>query len=179
MPGLLPLLLDLAPTTAAWIISDKTGNASRQVLDIAREMFGTDDPRKVAQAIAEDLEKEFAFRKAVIEAEGAERQRAHDEIAARLKDLSSSQSPNLAFARAVSIVAWGAAVVSVCVLLTFGFVLWVVLTKKVPSGQESLIYVMLGALTTMAAGVVGYWVGSTPASDHKDVLTRRPIVPAP
>jgi hypothetical protein len=173
MSGLLPLLLDLAPTTAAWVISDKTGDALHQVLEIATEMFGTDDPRRVAHAIADDLEKEYAFRKAVIEAESADRQRVHDEIAARLSELASSQSPTLVFARAASILAWGAAVVSLCVLLTFGFVLWVVLTKKVPTGQESLIYVMLGALTTMAAGVVGYWVGATPGSDRKDALLMR------
>jgi hypothetical protein len=88
------------------------------------------------------------------------------------EDRVSARGQTVELAKAGSRIAWGAPVVSVVVLLTFGAVLSLVLTKSIPAGQETTVSIMLGALTTMATAVVSYWVGSSAGSAAKDKLLR-------
>ena len=114
---------------------------------------------------------------AKLAAEQADRQREHDEMLARIEDVSSARAQTTDLAKLGSAIAWGAPLVSVVVLATFFWVLEIVLSQKIPQGQENLVYIMLGALTTMATGVVGYWVGSTAGSSHKNEMLARMIPP--
>lgn len=66
------------------------------------------------------------------------------------------------------VTAWGAPVVSVVVLLTFGTVVSLVLLRAIPAGSETVLNVLLGTLAAMATNVVGYWVGSSAGSARKD-----------
>lgn len=86
------------------------------------------------------------------------------------EDRASARSQTVDLARAGSRIAWGAPVVSLLVLVTFGLVLGLVLTRSIPEGQETTVSIMLGALTTMATAVVSYWVGSSAGSAAKDKL---------
>lgn len=88
------------------------------------------------------------------------------------EDRASARTQTIELAKAGSRIAWGAPVVSLVVLLTFGLVLFLVLTKSIPPGQETTVSLMLGALQTMAVSVVAYWVGSTAGSRAKDDLIR-------
>ena len=63
---------------------------------------------------------------------------------------------------------WGAPVVSVVVLVTFGTVVSLVLLRAIPAGSETVLNVLLGTLAAMATNVVGYWVGSSAGSARKD-----------
>lgn len=65
---------------------------------------------------------------------------------------------------------WGAPVVSIIVLLTFGAVLTLALLHGAPSGSEAILNVLLGTLGTLASGVVNYWVGSSAGSSRKTEL---------
>lgn len=67
-------------------------------------------------------------------------------------------------------VSWGAPVVSVIVLLTFGAVLALALLHGAPSGSETILNVLLGTLGTLASGVVNFWVGSSAGSARKTEL---------
>ena len=60
--------------------------------------------------------------------------------------------------------AWGAPVVSVVVLVTFGAVVSLTLLRTIPPGSEAVLNVLLGTLGAMATNVVGYWVGSSAGS---------------
>ncbi|MBC7800023.1 MAG: hypothetical protein H7Z10_05330, partial [Gemmatimonadaceae bacterium] len=71
-------------------------------------------------------------------------------------------------ASAGSAMAWGAPVVSLVVLLTFGAVVALVLVQAVPPDSETVLNVLLGTLGAMATNVVGYWVGSSAGSARKD-----------
>lgn len=174
MPPLIPLLVSLAPTVASWIFGDKTGKAVEQVTDIATRIFGTDDAGAIERAIATDPAKALEFKTALIKAESEARRMEHDELIARIQDVASARAQTVELAKAGSVIAWGAPIVSIIVLATFGWVLKMVLTATIPAGQENLIYIMLGALTTMATGVVGYWVGSTAGSAQKTSLIAAP-----
>jgi len=170
MLPLIPLILDLAPTVAGWIMGDKTGKAVAQVSDIAKKVIGTDNPDDIAKAIAQDPNLALQFKTALIAAEGQERQRQHDEVMAQIADISSARNQTIELAKAGSPLAWGAALISVLVLVTFGCVLYFVLTKQIPEGQNEVAMYMLGTLSTMAAGVVSYWVGSSQGSTQKTAL---------
>jgi membrane protein DedA with SNARE-associated domain len=64
--------------------------------------------------------------------------------------------------------AWGAPIVSVVVLLTFGGVVSLTMLRTIPTGSETVLNVLLGTLAAMATNVVGYWVGSSAGSARKD-----------
>lgn len=67
-----------------------------------------------------------------------------------------------------SVMSWGAPVVSVVVLVTFGGVISLTLLRTIPLGSEAVLNVLLGTLGAMATNVVGYWVGSSVGSARKD-----------
>lgn len=67
-----------------------------------------------------------------------------------------------------SVMSWGAPVVSVVVLVTFGGVVSLTLLRTIPLGSEAVLNVLLGTLGAMATNVVGYWVGSSVGSARKD-----------
>ncbi|MFC5358215.1 hypothetical protein [Azospirillum himalayense] len=100
-----------------------------------------------------------------------------DQVVALLRldneDRASARAQTVELAKAGSRISWGAPIVSVIVLLAFGYVLQLVLTQSIPPGQETTVSIMLGALTAMATSVVGYWVGSSAGSAAKDKLLRK------
>ena len=73
----------------------------------------------------------------------------------------------------VSPLAWGAAVVSVVVLLVFGAVVSLALFREIPPRSEATLNVLLGTLGAMATSVVSYWVGSSVGSARKDERLER------
>ena len=124
-----------------------------------------EDIKPLVEVIADDPEKLAEFRKAV-----------GDLLVALLtldnQDRADARSQTVALAQASSRIAWGAPLVSLVVLITFGVVLYRVLSA--PAGQaDPNASLMLGALTTMATAVVSYWVGSSAGSAAKDKLLRR------
>lgn len=72
---------------------------------------------------------------------------------------------------------WGATIVSIIVLLTFGAALIAVLSKTLPAGSEAVANIMLGTLGGMAVTVVSYWVGSSASSSRKDTLLANSMPP--
>lgn len=66
----------------------------------------------------------------------------------------------------------GAVIVSVIVLVTYGVVLSLVLTRSIPEGQRELALVVVGGLTAKMGDVVAYWVGSSDGSSEKTSIIR-------
>lgn len=67
-----------------------------------------------------------------------------------------------------SVVAWGAPLVSVLVLVMFGAVVALAWFLPLPAGSEAVLNVLMGTLGAMATSVVSYWVGSSAGSARKD-----------
>lgn len=63
-----------------------------------------------------------------------------------------------------------AALISVIVLLTFGADLYIVLIAQVPTSNEHLADIMLGALAVMATNCVSYWTGAAASGVRKDEM---------
>lgn len=59
-------------------------------------------------------------------------------------------------------------VVSILVLTGFSVVSFLAMKPELAGVKESVVLFLLGAWSTMAAGVVSYWVGSSNSSSKKD-----------
>lgn len=59
-------------------------------------------------------------------------------------------------------------IVSVFVLIGFSVVSFLAMKPELAGVRESVVLFLLGAWSTMAAGVVAYWVGSSASSKQKD-----------
>ena len=106
------------------------------------------------------------------DAERAAAQAARDSetrrIEAAIADTASARAQTIQLATMGSKLAYGAVLVSAIVLLAFGGVMYLTLTRSIPPGSESVLNVLLGTLATMAVSVVSYWVGSSAGSARKD-----------
>ena len=59
-------------------------------------------------------------------------------------------------------------IISVFVLAGFAVVSFLAMKPELAGVRESVVLFLLGAWSTMAAGVVTYWVGSSAGSKQKD-----------
>lgn len=65
------------------------------------------------------------------------------------------------------------AIVSVIVLAGFCAISFLAMKPELAGVKESVVLFLLGAWSTMAAGVVSYWVGSSNSSSKKDETIAR------
>ena len=91
-------------------------------------------------------------------------------LQATLADTASARAQTVALAQKGSTIAWGAPVVSVLVLLSFGAAVLIALTTALPAGSETVITLVIGALTTQAGAVTNFWLGSSAGSATKTQL---------
>lgn len=61
-----------------------------------------------------------------------------------------------------------AVIVSIIVLLGFSAFSFLAMKPETAGVKESVVLFLLGAWSTLAAGVVAYWVGSSAGSKQKD-----------
>ena len=59
-------------------------------------------------------------------------------------------------------------IVSIIVLAGFGVLSFLAMKPELSGVKESVVLFLLGAWSTMAAGVVSYWLGSSNSSAKKD-----------
>lgn len=125
---------------------------------------------QLAQIAAQQADADRAERDAARAADTAR-------IQAAIADTASARAQTIALAQAGSKLAWGPVVISGVVLVTFGGVLTLTLTRSLPAGSETLLNMMLSTLATMSVGVVSYWVGSSSGSAQKsaDLANSVPI----
>lgn len=173
--GAAPGLLDLL---GVHLFGDDGEAVANAALTVARAVTGKADP--VADDIAALPPDQVALLRVQLAqiAAGRERARLDAEQAERvaaLADTADARRQTVALTQAGSKVAWGAPMISVVVLAAFGSVLIMMLTQTVPAGSEQGVSIMLGALTTMATSVVGYWVGSSAGSARKDDLLHQSV----
>jgi hypothetical protein len=174
MLPLIPLALTLAPELAKWLFGEKAAATTDAVASAVRAVTGTTDPDAVKAvlardpAVSENLRVELA--RIAAAAEEARHSADLDTLKARLADVADARQQTQGLARLGSGVAWGAPVVSVVVLATFGTVMAAAMTRALPAGSETMVNLLLGTLAAMASSVVAYWVGSSAGSAAKNDL---------
>ncbi len=165
------IALDLAPEIGRWLFGPDAAPVAAAVQQAVQAATGTSDPAAQMAALADpDLAGQLRVDLAGIAATRAAAADAAAEarLTARLADVANARAMALQLAQSGSAMAWGAPVISVVVLATFGVVMGLVLLHAVPPGSETVLNVLLGTLAAMATNVVGYWVGSSVGSARKD-----------
>lgn len=165
------VVLTLAPEIGQWLFGANAAPVVAAVRDSVAKITGSVEP-ETQVAVLSDPDKAAALRVelARIAAERAEAmaQASQASLVAVLADVAGARSTTVALAQSGSEIAWGAPVVSVVVLLTFGGVVLMTLLRTMPPGAETVLNVLLGTLGAMATSVVSYWVGSSAGSARKD-----------
>jgi len=91
-------------------------------------------------------------------------------MTAAMADVTSARTTEIALAQSHSNLAWGAPLLSGIILLAFGGMLFVVLTRAIPENSTALANVLLGTLAAMATQVANFWLGSSSGSASKSLL---------
>lgn len=163
--------LAVAPEIGRWLFGPDAAPVTVAVQQAAHRVTGAVTPDAQAAALADpDLAAQFRVELAGIAATRAAVADAAAQVrwTAQLADVANARGTAVQLAQAGSVMAWGAPVVSVLVLVTFGGVVSMVLLHDIPTASATVLNVLIGTLGAMATNVVGYWVGSSVGSARKD-----------
>ena len=177
--GLGGLVVDIAPEVGRWLFGGTDQKTASLVAQAVEAVTGTSDTAAAQAVLAQDpaavsqLRVQLAMIAAQQQAEAdraAEAQRAADFAAmqAAMADRAGARSQTEALAQMRSGIAWAPAVLSGIILLAFGGLIYVVLTRTGPDERTMpLANVLLGSLAAMATQVANYWLGSSSGSAAK------------
>lgn len=165
------IALDLAPEIGRWLFGADAAPTVAAVQGAVRAVTGAVQPDAQIAALADpEVAGQLRVQLASIAADraAAADDAAQARLTAQLSDVSNARAMAVQLAQSGSTTAWGAPVVSVVVLVTFGGVVALTLLRSLPVGAEPVLNVLLGTLGAMATSVVSYWVGSSVGSARKD-----------
>ncbi len=172
MGALIPLAISLAPELVNWLFGPAAEQTTAAVAKAVQSVTGTTDLAAQQAVIERDPQVAANLRVQLAQiaavAAASARKADLDTLQAQLADTASARAQTLGLAQSKSPIAWGAPVVSVVVLATFGVVMGLALVRAIPAGSETIINMLLGSLAAMASSVVSYWVGSSAGSARKD-----------
>jgi hypothetical protein len=185
---LIPLVLQLAPQLAGMIFGSRGADATAKVAGVVQTVVGAaadlSAPGGVAEAVAHiqsnpqassDLAAKLADLQLQMQKEQdaeaqAQRQDALDSLKAQLADTSSARDMTSGLAQAHSGLAYGSMVVSVVIVVAFGWTTYSVLTNHLSMSDGQFGSVLVGTLAAMATQVANYWLGSSLGSSTKNAL---------
>lgn len=177
--GLGGLVVDIAPEVGRWLFGATGDRTAGLVAKAVEAVTGTTDAEAAQDVLAQhpgaasQLRVQLAMIAAQQQAEAdraAEAQRAADlaAVQAAMADRAGARSQTQALAQLHSGIAWAPAVLSGIVLVAFGSLIYVVLTRDSLSDRTMpLANVLLGSLAAMATQVANYWLGSSSSSAAK------------
>jgi hypothetical protein len=185
---LIPLVLKLAPQLAGLIFGSKGADATAKVAAVVQTVVGDvadlNAPGGVAAAVAHiqsspQASSELAAQLATLQiqmqkeqddAAEAVRQDALDDLKVRLADTGSARDMATQLAQAHSGLAYGGVVVSVVIVVAFGWTTYSVLTSHMSASDGQFGSILVGTLAAMATQVANYWLGSSQGSSAKNAL---------
>lgn len=175
--ALLPLIAQFGPMLAGWLggprdvaIAAQIGAAVTAVTGVATGTADSTATAMAALAGKPELAAQMTQRLAEIHASEVQAQADAQtaQILAAVASQASARTQTVDLVKAGSGIAWGAPVVSCLILLAFGGMLYMVMSKSIPTGSEPLAMVLLGTLAAMATQVANYWLGSSAGSAAKN-----------
>ncbi len=191
---LIPLVLQLAPQLAGMIFGSKGAEATARVAGVVQTVVGSAadlsapggvaaavahiqaDPQVAAELAAKlaDLQLQMQMENDAEVRAQAQRQDAIDTLDAlkvQIADATSVRDMAAAnLAQAHSGPAYGSTVVSVVIVLAFGWTTYSVLTNHLSVSDGQFGPVLVGTLAAMATQVANYWLGSSLGSSAKNAL---------
>jgi hypothetical protein len=181
------IVVELADATglSRWLFGPGAAETRAAVAQAVEAATGTAEPAAQAAALAGDPAAAARLREALARIAAqreTERDAAQlDALRAALADTQSARAQTLDLARAGSALAWGAPIVSVITLLSYGIIstlaVWLTSRGDLPPNAVAVLSLVLGAASSMAAAVVSYWVGSSAGSAKKSEQLERMTTP--
>ena len=165
----IPFAISIAPEIAPWVFGSGGEKVVAAVAQMAESLTGTRDEAAQQAAIERDPDLACRMRVELAKLAAQEAQSVDTKmVSAYLNDTANARTQLIQLTQAHSPIAYGAVIVSAIVLLTFGTVMTLTLTRTIPSGSDTVLNMLLGSLAAMATSVVSYWVGSSAGSARKD-----------
>jgi len=166
MHPIIGLLLQYAPDLVGVFAGNRAGTAAGKVVDAAKVVFGTDDPKKAQAHIDADPRLAELF---------VEQVRAELEVfRLEIQDVQDARQQTLALSQQGSVMAWGAAIVSTLVTVMFGGALYLVLAGSLALDERAatIANILLGVLGAAQMQVINYWLGSSSGSKRSGDAVR-------
>ncbi|MBA1159343.1 hypothetical protein [Microvirga mediterraneensis] len=160
------LLLQYAPELIGLFAGKDAGVAAGRVADVAKVVFGTDDPQKAQDQIA--------LNPALAEAFAEQARSALEVFRLEIQDAQDARQQTITLAQTGSAISWGAPLVSVLVTLMFGGALYLVLAQPLAldERQATVANILLGVLGAAMTQVINYWLGSSSGSKRSGDAVR-------
>jgi len=160
-------LAQLAPIVAGWFGGSKVQENAQKVVDIASAVLPGTPKDQLIEALKANPDKLIEFQKAV--------QEQHTEVMrAVLADIQNARGTMVTLAGQGSKLAWGAAAVSLAVVIANCAMGYYIFTDAIPAGNKDLAMLYAGSLLAALGGVIAFWTGSSYGSIQKtDALIRK------
>ena len=178
--GLSGIVLNTAPEVGRWLFGNSGEKTAGLVAQAVEAVTGTNDVDEAQRKLGQDPAAVLQLRvqlSMIASQQQAEADRAaeaqHTADLARIQsaaaDRSGARSQTQALAQMHNGMAWAPATLSAIILIAFGGLIFVVLTKNNLSADSMpLANVLLGSLAAMATQVANYWLGSSSGSAVKN-----------
>lgn len=186
--ALIPLVLSLAPQLAGMIFGPKGADATARVAGVVQTVVGTvadlsaqggaeaavahlqANPQASTDLAAKLADLHLQMQKEQDAEADAQRRDTLDELKASMADTASARGMVTELAKAHSGLAYGSIVVSVVIIVAFGWTTWSVLNARLSATDGQFGSILVGTLAAMASQVANYWLGSSASSTTKNAL---------
>lgn len=160
-------LANLAPIVAGWFGGSKAQENAQKVVDIASKVLPGTHPDQLIEALKANPDKLLEFQKAIAEQHAAV-------MTAVLADIQNARGTMVTLAGQGSKLAWGAAAVSLVVVIGNVCMGYWIFQDAIPPGNKDLAMLYAGSLLAALGGVIAFWTGSSYGSIQKtDALMRK------
>lgn len=185
--GVLDAARGVLPSVAGIFAGPLGEKAAQAIAKAAERIFGTTDPKTIREQTADDLGKRDDLREALYQA-GLVHVREQTELRVDQQYALRTQVDEARLANRMAAMShpglvWVPTIISMVVLFGFYGALFALIfagdnSDPGPAGRlntETLVYVMLGALTTSMTAVITYWLGSSAESSRQVQIMQRTL----
>lgn len=160
MMPLIPILINLVPSLIGLFAGDKAGDLAVQAVNVAKQLTGASNENEAAAIINSDpakaAEVQIALAKIASEAKIAQDAQETARLQAIMGDMANARA-----ATANPLIAKTQVGLACFVMLMFCGVLFLMGTRGVPQGTETLFNVMLGALIAAETAIIAFFFGNS------------------
>lgn len=175
LPLLLPIIGTFAPGIIKYLFGDNAGSVAENVINVAKGIFGSDDPREIEKSIASNPQLALEFKTRLMEIEDQERQRIHEQRMAELRDVQSAREMQMTTSsHTAPALAWITLGIFACTMAFVSYGCFILLTKglridnvELAVAVSNMIGMIVGWVNAKADMVYGYYFGSSKGSTEK------------
>lgn len=155
LPLLLPIaqgLISIAPSIAKWFGGDNAEDAAKEVIGIAQDITGINNPKDAVNEIIKDESLRVQFLQTL------ENNRTRIEMSI-IEDKQNARREHKS--------SFMPAMLSVALTLIIAAIVYCLFVMEPPEGSREVLYMLLGGAVREWSGSMQYWFGTTRSSQEK------------